>query len=179
MIITISGFHGTGKSTLAEAIAKEFSLRYVSAGKFFREMAKKRQMSVKEYTDYVDQHPEIDQMIDDRTINEAKKGDVVLEGLLVAWMTRDFSTINFLLFTDEQTRMNRIAFRDETTYEDAKNETLKREKRAIDRFKRLYNTNLNDYSIYDIILNTALWSEESMIRAGITLIKEYLKSIKK
>ena len=36
LAITISGLHGTGKSTYAKRIAEAFRLRYVSAGEFFR-----------------------------------------------------------------------------------------------------------------------------------------------
>ena len=40
LVVTISGLHGSGKSTYAKALAEEFRLRYVSAGQLFRDIAK-------------------------------------------------------------------------------------------------------------------------------------------
>ena len=179
MIITISGFHGTGKTTIAKEIANEFKLQYVSAGDYFRKMAGENQMSLEEFSKFVEQNPEIDQKIDRRTIEEAKKGDIILEGLLVAWKTQDISDINILFIADEQVRIKRIAQRENRPSDEIERETLSREKSEIARFKKLYDINLNDYSIYDIILNTALWSEKSVIQITIMLIKEHLKSIQK
>jgi len=39
IVIVIGGPHGTGKSTYAKAIAEEFSLRHLSAGEIFRQLA--------------------------------------------------------------------------------------------------------------------------------------------
>ena len=176
MIITISGFHGTGKTTIAKEIAKEFKLRYISAGDLFRKMAKEYQMTLEEFSNYVEKNPEIDQKIDDRTLEEAKKGNVVLEGLLAAWKTRGISELNILLTADEQIRIKRITQREQRSYEEIKEETLNREKIEIARFKKLYGIDLNDYSLYDVVLNTGLWTQDSVARIVIMLIKEHLKS---
>lgn len=42
MIITISGYPGSGKSTIADIIAKKLKLKRYSVGNFRRELAKKR-----------------------------------------------------------------------------------------------------------------------------------------
>ncbi len=179
MIITISGFHGTGKSTIARAIAEEFNLRYIAAGDLFRQMAKEKQMSIEEFSKYAEQNPEIDHLIDTRTIDEAKNGNVIIDGLLAAWKTRTVSNFNILLIASTQTRIERIALRENRPYEEIKNETLIRENIEIERFKKLYDIDLNNYSIYDVVLNTALWSKESIIHVIIILIKEHLKSMQK
>ena len=46
LIITMSGPHGTGKSTYAKALAKALNLRYVSAGELFRNLAQQHKMSL-------------------------------------------------------------------------------------------------------------------------------------
>jgi cytidylate kinase len=179
MIITISGFHGTGKSTIARKLADELRYRYIAAGQLFRRMAQEQQMSLEEFSEYVEAHPEIDRQIDQKIHQEAKKGNIVLDGLLVAWKTKDISDVNILLTANEETRIERIAQRENRTYKEVKKETLYREKSELDRFKKLYNIDLNDYSIYDIVLNTGLWTEESVIQLMITLIKEHMKLIQK
>ncbi len=179
MLITISGFHGTGKTTIAKAIAKEFNLLYIAAGDKFRQMAKEKGMDLKEFSKHVELNPEIDRKIDKRTAETAKKGNSILDGLLAAWMTQDISGLDILFITDEKVRINRITQRDKRPYQEVKDETLTREKSEIARFKKLYNINLNDYSIYDIVLNTGLWSQEAVIRIVITLIKEHLNTDQK
>ncbi len=179
MIITISGFHGTGKTSVAKAIAKEFKLRYISAGTLFRQMAKDHEMTLTEFSQYVTENPEIDREIDGKNLEESKKGNVVLEGLLVAWITKEIQGINILLIADEPVRIERISRRENRPYEEVKIETLTREKIEIDRFKNLYGIDLNDYAIYDIVLNTKLWTEKAVIRIVTMLINEHLKSIQK
>jgi cytidylate kinase len=174
MIITISGFHGTGKTTVAKQIADHFKLGYIAAGDVFRQMAKEKKMTLKELSVYVEQNPQIDREIDERTVTEAKKGNIVLDALLAAWMTKNISDINILLITDEEIRLNRIVQRENLPYEAVKEETLSRETSEIMRFKKLYNIDLNDYSIYDIVLNTGLWSQETISETITKLIKEYI-----
>ncbi|MHA1132089.1 MAG: (d)CMP kinase [Candidatus Helarchaeota archaeon] len=179
MLITISGFHGTGKSSIGRRVAAEFNLRYVAAGDLFRQMAKDRHMSLTELSEVAVKNPEIDYEIDRRTLEEAKKGNVILDSLLAAWKIRDISGLHILFYADEATRVTRIAKRENRSYEEVKAETLNREKVEIARFQKLYAINLNDYSVYDIVLNTALWSENTIARIVILLVKEYKKSNEK
>ena len=177
MLITISGFHGSGKSTVANDVMKKFKLRYLSAGNTFRQMAKDKTMTLEEFSKFVEQHPEIDREIDDRMVQEAQKGDAILDGLLVAWLTRHISGLHILLTADEQIRIERIAQRENRPYAEVKKETLIREKSEITRFKTLYHVDINDYSIYDVVLNTGLWSREAVSQIIIMLIKEYVKAV--
>jgi predicted cytidylate kinase len=176
MIITISGFHGSGKTTIAKDLVKEFKLRYLAAGDIFRQMATEHQMTLEEFSEFVEQNPEIDRKIDNRIIQEAKKGNMILDGLLVAWLTRNIPGLHILLIAEEQIRINRIAQRENRPYEEVEKETLTREKSEIDRFKKLYNIDINDYSIYEIVLNTGLWSQKVISQTIIMLIKEFMKS---
>ena len=42
LVITVSGFHGSGRTTHAKRLARAFGLRYVSSGTIFRQMAEER-----------------------------------------------------------------------------------------------------------------------------------------
>jgi len=48
MIITVSGSHGTGKSTYAARLAEALRIRHVSAGAVFRRIAKEKKISLEE-----------------------------------------------------------------------------------------------------------------------------------
>ena len=49
MIITISGFHGTGKSTIAQLLANNLNLKFYSTGYAFRDLAKQMNMKLEEF----------------------------------------------------------------------------------------------------------------------------------
>ena len=49
-VITVGGLHGTGKSSVADAIAKKFNLIRMSAGVVFRQLAKERDLTLEEFS---------------------------------------------------------------------------------------------------------------------------------
>ena len=57
MIITISGLHGTGKTTAGKLVAKALGLNYYSTGQAFRDLAKEMEMNLQEFSRYVEKHP--------------------------------------------------------------------------------------------------------------------------
>ncbi|MDH5771457.1 MAG: nucleoside monophosphate kinase, partial [Candidatus Bathyarchaeota archaeon] len=115
LVVTISGLHGTGKSTYAKAISKEFNLRHVSAGALFRQIAAERGLSIEELSRTAERDKEIDHLIDDRTRGEASRREVVLDGLLAGWMARDYADVKIYLKCPDNVRMHRIAERDGIT----------------------------------------------------------------
>ena len=46
LTVTISGLHGTGKTTYARILSKDFGLRHISAGDLFRQIAKGKGVSI-------------------------------------------------------------------------------------------------------------------------------------
>ena len=63
MIITISGKHGGGKTTIGKKIAESLGIRYLSTGKVFRDLAKHMNMTLIEFIKYVEENPETDEKI--------------------------------------------------------------------------------------------------------------------
>ncbi|MEM3586895.1 MAG: AAA family ATPase [Candidatus Jordarchaeaceae archaeon] len=176
IVITISGLHGVGKSNCAKRLAKIFNLKYISSGEIFRRLAKEKGMTLEEFTCYVESNPEIDFAIDEETVKAAREGNVVIDARLSGWKAKDYADLKILLTAPLQTRVKRLAERDNKTYKEALEETLMREKSEEERFKRIYNIDVNDYSIFDIILNTELWSLESVVKILKTAVEEYLTS---
>lgn len=177
VVIAIAGPHGSGKSTHAKKLAGEFKFRHITIGLIFREMAKEKNLSLEEFSSYVEKHPEIDKEMDDRIILEAKKGyDVIIDSQLSAWMTGDLSQIKIYLTAPNSVRIKRIADRDNISYEKAEQETNTRDNSEKKRYKELYDIDISDLSVYDIIINTNVWSIESAFQILKKAINEYLKS---
>jgi cytidylate kinase len=177
IVVAISGLHGTGKSTYAHAIAKEFNLRVVSAGKLFRKLADEKGISLEELSRISGTDSTIDLQIDERTKSEAKSGAVIVEGRLAGWMTKDESHIKILLTAPNQVRFRRIAERENLSLEEAKRITLFREDQERKRFKKYYGIDLDDNSIYDLIINTNKLPLNSCIKVIKEFIREYIKAL--
>jgi cytidylate kinase len=157
-VITVSGPHGTGKSTYARVLAEDLGLRYVCAGELFRELAKERGMSLESFSRYAANNPEVDHLIDERTRTEAKNGGVVIDAQLGAWMVRDQADLKLLLIASDAVRFNRIAQRDHVSFEFARNETFAREEIQRLRYKKYYGIDVSDLSIYNLKIDTGLHS---------------------
>jgi len=174
LVVTISGLHGSGKSTYAKALAEEFKLRYVSAGQLFRDIAKDKGVSMEELIQITADDSEIDCIIDERTRREAEKGDVILDGQLAGWMAKDKASLKIFLTAPEDVRIRRIAERDSVDFEKAKAQTVLREKAERERYKRYYDIDITDISTYDLIMDTSLLPLEESIKILKNIISDYI-----
>jgi len=176
LVITISGLHGTGKSTYARMLSESFDLRHVSAGELFRRISREKGFSVSELSKLSFKNREIDDLVDERTREEARLGSVILDGLLVGWMAKDEADLKIFLTAPEKVRVERIAKREGISYDAAVEATLLRERLERRRFKRFYGINIDDTSIYDLILNTGLLTIEANVEVMEEFIRKYVKA---
>ena len=160
MIITVSGPHGTGKSTYAAQLADALRIRHVSAGAVFRRIAKEKKISLEELGKKALEDPSIDKLVDQRTIAEADKGNVVIDGQLAGWILKDRSDLRIYLTAPEDIRLERIAKRDKVGLREARAQTEQRESVQRERYLRHYGFQVEDRSIYHLILDTSLGSIE-------------------
>ena len=85
MIITISGNPGSGKSTVAKLLQKKLNAERVYAGGMFRELAREKNITLKELNDITKSDPEIDKKIDLKVAAKAReltnsRKTVIVEG---------------------------------------------------------------------------------------------------
>lgn len=159
-------------------IARQFKLRYVSAGQFFRDLAREKGVSLEELSKQAAGSPEIDRLIDERSAAEAARGDVVIEGQLAAWMAKDKAQIRIYLKAPDEVRIGRIAHRDHEDYEVARAQTLEREKIQRDRYRRYYDVNIDDLSLYNVIVDTGNRSVENASAELMSKIRQMLNRSK-
>ena len=83
MIITISGKPGSGKSTIADILAKKFILKRFSVGDFRRELAKQKGMTINELNELGEKESFTDEDADNWQINIGKTCDnFIIDGRL-------------------------------------------------------------------------------------------------
>ncbi len=176
VIITISGLHGVGKSVYSKAISKKFCLVRYSSGELFRRKAEEMGLTLEELSALAADDERIDLEIDEYASEKGKEGGVVIDGLLSGWMLRDHAHIRFFLSAPLEERIRRIAERESKNFEEAKEETLRRERYERERFKRLYGMDLSDFSPYNVILDTTLMDIPSTQQVLFRIVEGYLVS---
>ncbi|MFX1237720.1 MAG: (d)CMP kinase [Promethearchaeota archaeon] len=177
MIITISGLHGTGKSTIGKKIAESLGLRYYSTGQAFRELAKENGMTLEEFTAYVEKNPEYDKKLDEKILHLAEKGDIVLDSQLSGFILASKADYKILLTCPLEIRVKRMAERDNKSYYLKLKETTIRENSEKERFKTLYDIDLSDVDkindTYDLILETKNLSIDEIVLTLLHKIKNH------
>ncbi|MEM2918695.1 MAG: AAA family ATPase [Candidatus Altiarchaeota archaeon] len=161
MIITISGQIGSGKSTLAKEIAKRFNLQYISAGEIMRSMATEKGMSLMEFSKFAELNSSVDREIDKKQKELAKNGNCVVEGRISAHFLD--SDLKIFLITPLEIRAKRVMERDNlSTIEKAIIQIKEREESERKRYKKIYGIDFDDFSKYDIIINTKNFTKEKL-----------------
>jgi cytidylate kinase len=176
LTITVSGISGAGKTDGARAIAKAFKLRYISAGKILRDIAKKRKMSLEQISAI--RGSEIDHEMDRRSLEFAMKGKVVLDGRLTGWVAGNWADVRIFYTCPLNVRAERVVNRDNITVEEAKINLQKRDDQDHEKYQKVYGIDSFDRSIYNIVIdNRDLTKKESKI-LPVKLVKEFLKKKK-
>ncbi|MGC9179745.1 MAG: (d)CMP kinase [Vulcanisaeta sp.] len=153
-VIAISGQAASGKTTVARELANRLNYRFVSIGELFRKIAIQRGVSLLELHRIAETDFSIDRAVDEETIREARKDNVVIEGHLVAWILRDVADVRIYLKADIKARSQRLSTRDGKSIEEALNEIRAREESNRKRYLVIYGIDINDLSLFDLIMDT-------------------------
>jgi cytidylate kinase len=160
MIVTIGGEVASGKTTLARELARRLGFRHISAGAIMREMAAERGISIIELSEYAESHPEVDREIDRRQKKLASCGDCVVEGRISAYfIPADFKIWLKADLFERPCRARGRGDRDENII----NAIRLREASEKKRYKKYYNINLSDLSIYNLVLDTTKLTIKEMV----------------
>ncbi len=175
LVITVAGNHGSGRSTHAQRLAESLSLRYISTGMLFRERATELDVSLEEMNRIAGDNPDFDNRLDNRTKEESRKRGVVIDANLSAWMAED-PDIKIYVTCPFDVRVRRIAEREDRDISEVEQETRMREESERMRYNEYYGVNLCDLSIYDVIINTSLFSVEGTANILKCIVDQYVTS---
>lgn len=172
--VTISGTPGSGKSTVAELLKEKLDLPYIYSGLLFRKQAEKHQMSLAKFSKYCEQNDEVDRKLDEEQIKILQKGNVILEGRLAGWLAylNKISAVKIMLDAAIDIRAQRIKKRERGSLVQQKKEMIQREKSEQFRYKKYYDIDLKDTSIYDLVIDTSEKSPEKIVDQIISHMEE-------
>lgn len=153
LTITISGLSCSGKTSVAEYVAKKLRLKFVDAGgTFWRQIAKERGLDLDKLSKTAEK--KIDVEMDRRTLELAQKGKAVLMGRLTAWAAGDWADFRIMLTASVEERARRSAERDGIPLNKARPLVRGRDKEDRKRYMKYYKIDINDYSVYNLVLDT-------------------------
>ena len=158
MLVTVSGLPGSGTSTVARLVATRLGIRHVDGGTVFRSMAADRNLDVRAFSVVAEGDPQIDVELDTRLAAIARAGDVVLESRLSAWIVinEGVQATKVWINGDEDVRARRVAGREAIAVADALTANRTREASERLRYRTLYGIDLDDLSVYDLVVDSTL-----------------------
>ena len=165
MKFTITGYMGSGKSTICDILRREYNFRIVSAGSIFREMGSKENLNVLDMTRKLSSSDsnEVDKYIDDKIKEEASRvrddENVIFDSRL-AWHFLEQTFNIFILVSPYQAALRTYLTRinDDEKYaslEDTIEGLVERRVLENRRYKKIYNVNCEDLSNYDLVIDTS------------------------
>ncbi len=171
--ITISGLPGTGTTTIAQLLKKELNRPYVYTGDLFRTLAKKHNMSLEEFGIYSETHREVDEQLDKKQLELLQTDEVILEGRIAGWIAykNKIPAFKILLTADLTTRAQRLVKREGGSVEQRKQEILERERSEKMRYKQYYDIDLEEQSIYDVVIDSSDKPPEKIVQIILSRLK--------
>ncbi len=139
----------------------------------FRNRAEELGVSLEEMNKIASDDPDFDNWLDEQTKIESRKRGLVVDANLSAWMAED-PDIKIFVTCPFEDRVKRIASREDREYTEVEHETRSREDLEEKRYQEYYGVDITDLSIYDVIINTNLFSVEATARILKALVEEYI-----
>jgi CMP/dCMP kinase len=164
VVICISGMTGSGKSTVAKKLADKYGLGYFSGGNALKILAQEEgyESDVRgwwetaEGLNFLKQRmadPVFDKKIDEKLLELAAEGNVVLDSWTVPWLLNEGFKV--WLEASPQVRAKRVVTRDSISDEEALKALTEKDERTRQIYKSLYGFDLgHDLTPFNLVLAT-------------------------
>lgn len=161
MHITMTGHPCSGKTSISDILREKYNFKLIKMGDIFKAEAARRGISAAEFSNERLKDPSFDFKIDKSIIPTAKElenEDVVFDSRVAFHFLPKSFKVYIVLDEDEMVR--RLLNSDRTGKEKYTDEKAARkallDRKNVDRdvYKKIYNFDLEDFSNYDLILDT-------------------------
>lgn len=176
MIIAIAGQAGSGKSSVATALAKRLGYKHYSIGDLRRHAAEKRGMTLAEYNKLGETDPSTDKEADAFAEKLGKEEDnFVIDGRMIFHFIPH--SVKVFLHADLNERAKRV-YQDERKAEhfhnldDVKQALEEREKSDRTRYKKYYTLDSFNKEHHDLVIDTSDLNVDEVV----SRIMDFLKT---
>lgn len=162
--IIISGMAGSGKTSLAKALANHYGLKYLCGGDALKEIAMRKgyHFSGDDWWETEDgmrflserkNNPDFDKEVDAFLKKKACEGNVAITSWALPWLGA--VGVKIWLTAVQGTRAERIMKRDVSSLDGAVKAVRKRDAENVELYKKMYGYVLDkDLDVFDLVLET-------------------------
>lgn len=185
-IITLSGKPGSGKSSTADRVAELLSYTRYSAGDLVRTHVRKKGITLDEFNQMAEENHQMDHEIDEELRNLRNQKDIVIDSRLgFYWIPESFKVYLDLDMDVATARIYKDAVSNDLREYGGDSDfsiqevqklvqgRLENEKR---RFRSLYGVNPYSNANFDLIINTARHSPQTVALTVFDTYKKWLQS---
>lgn len=185
-IITLSGKPGSGKSSTSDRVAEMLGYTRYSLGDSVRDETKKKKITLSEFNKQAESNPDMDFKIDKNLRELRDSDDIVIDARLgFYWIPESFKVYLELgndlaiarIFKDANINASRNKSGEggasmDDVYEQVE-ERMRSEKR---RFQKLYGVNPYSIEHFDLVIDTARHSPQTVALTVFDTYKRWLRS---
>jgi CMP/dCMP kinase len=161
--ICISGLTGSGKNTISDLLAKELNIPHI-----YKEMTKTyanvgkdpKWKAVKDISALT--APKFANDFDSEIVKMTAGKDCVISTWLGPWMVKD-ATLRVWLTASKEERAKRTFKRDKKEMEDPVKYIEEKDNGNVKNFKKEYNIDITDHSIFEMVLNTERLNPQEIV----------------
>lgn len=185
-IITLSGKPGSGKSSTADKVAELLGYTRYSSGDFVRKFISSQSMTLEEFNTRAEHEHELDNAIDEELRKLRDQRDIVIDSRLgYYWIPESFKVYLDLdmdvatarIYKDAVQNAGRSAEVSATTsIADVNRQVNERLNNEIRRFRSVYGVNPYNTNNFDLVINTARHSPQTVALAVFDNYKKWLMS---
>ncbi len=185
-IITISGKPGSGKSSTADRVAELLGYSRYSSGSMVRQILEEEGMTLIEYNQQAQSDHALDTRIDEVLRSLRDKTDIVIDSRLgFYWIPESFKVYLELDIDVATARIfNDVGKNDSRSSQDEGAQTLASASETVrsrmleeqNRFRRLYNVDPFNTTRFDLVVDTARHSPETVALTVYDNYRAWLKS---
>src|SRR5512140_3603553 len=174
MLITISGLPGSGKTTVARLLSQRWRVPHIYAGDLFRKEAIKRGLTLEQFNALAERDHRIDRQLDTKMAAYARQGGVVLEGRLAGFVAlqEGVAALKVWLTASDAVCAQRVSQREGRDSATVLQLNRARQRSDAKRYREIYGFDLDDTSLYDLVLHSDDQGPEELAEQILASVKQ-------
>ncbi len=180
-LISLAGDIGAGKGTVGKLLMESVGYDFLSTGNILREIAGKLNMTIVELNKYAETHKEIDAEADNRLVEIEQNANELIIDSRLAWhfvpssfkvyLSVSYESAAKRIYKDEDRKAEQIE-----SVESLLLQIKERRHLEIQRFHSLYGVKCNEYSNYDLVIQTDYVTPDVILNVILEAYKQWRES---